>query len=197
MTQSATYNQKRLTSEWICITMCDISMNIATFQEEWPGMKPRCQKPEFSPLKSTEAGSSLQSTQCHHQQSFASQWPNEAEVDNVKITERNSFFLKNSQQFFCGNFRLTTFDTKWWSRSWSSVDSCSGKVPVANVGWRSVDQLSPWLIFLKYNLWQFWQIFTKSNQYALLKGGLDVQLTIGKLHALCNASQCLSPIFES
>ena len=37
--------------KWICITMCDISMNIATFQEEWPGMKGRCQKPEFSSLK--------------------------------------------------------------------------------------------------------------------------------------------------
>ena len=37
--------------KWICITMCDISMNIATFQEEWPGMKAQCQKPEFSSLK--------------------------------------------------------------------------------------------------------------------------------------------------
>ena len=123
---------------------------------------------------------------------FTSQWPNGAEKEKVKMI---IFVGKKVGRDFCSNFRLSTGSEG--SRSWSSVDSCSGKVPVANVGWRSVDQLSPWLIFLKYNLWQFWQIFTKSNQYALLKGGLDVQLTIGKLHALCNASQCLSPIFES
>ena len=74
------------------------------------------------PSKSTEAGSSLQSTQCHHQQSFASQWPNEAEVENVKITEGKRFLKKRSTIFLP---KLQTFNTEWRSRSWSSVDSCS------------------------------------------------------------------------